>query len=374
MQNSAPKFNGRIVNVDLGRRSYPIYIGSGILTDFGRFFTHNCPSGRAIVITDDNVKPLYADQLLNSLAEQNLESHLVSVFPGESSKQMTVVEHLYDQMFDFAAERSDCVIALGGGVIGDLAGFVAATFKRGLNFVQVPTSLLAMVDSSIGGKTGINHPRGKNMIGAFHQPKMVFADTATLKTLPRRELGCGLAETVKHAIIRDYNFFTTLEQNTEAITTLQKDCLIDLVEHNCQIKAAVVSADEHEAGLRGILNLGHTVGHAIETILKELDFHHGEAVSLGMVAALRLARSRNLIDEQSVQKIILLLQKLQLPTHLQGPINSANLYQAMLHDKKVKHGKINFVLPTGIGSCDFFNDLTEPEIITAVESLTQPAI
>ena len=373
MQRSEPKFEGRIVRVDLGQRSYHIYIGSHILPDFGPFFTLNCPSKRAIVITDDNICPLYADLLLTSLASQNLESHLVSVPPGESSKQMAVVEHLYNKMFDFAAERSDCVIALGGGVIGDLAGFVAATFKRGLNFVQVPTSLLAMVDSSIGGKTGINHPRGKNMIGAFYQPKMVFADTDTLKTLPPRELGCGLAETVKHAIIRDAHFFTSLEQNTQAITTLQKNTLIDLIERNCQIKAAVVSADEHESGLRGILNLGHTVGHAIETTLKNLDFHHGEAVSLGIVAVLRLARTRNLLDEQSAQKIIQLLQKLQLPTHIQGPIISNQLYQAMLQDKKVKHGKINFVLPTGIGSCNFFNDLTEPEILTAVDSLTLPA-
>ncbi|MBN2377014.1 MAG: 3-dehydroquinate synthase [Sedimentisphaerales bacterium] len=373
MHRSDPKFQGRIVHVNLGRRSYPIYIGSHILPDFGPFFTQNCPSKHAIVVTDDNVKPIYAEMLLNSLAEQNLESHLVSVPPGESSKQMAVLEHLYDKMFDFAAERSDCVIALGGGVIGDLAGFLAATFKRGLNFVQVPTSLLAMVDSSIGGKTGINHPRGKNMIGSFYQPKMVFADTDTLKTLPPRELGCGLAETVKHAIIRDAGFFATLEQNTQAVTTLQKNTLIDLVERNCQIKAAVVSADEHEAGLRGILNLGHTVGHAIETTLKNLDFHHGEAVSLGIVAALRLALSRKLLDERSAQKILLLLQKLQLPTHIQGPINSADLYQAMLQDKKVKHGKINFVLPTGIGSCDFINDLSEPEILTAVDSLTQPA-
>jgi 3-dehydroquinate synthase len=391
------KFSGKIVNVDLGERSYPIYVGAGVLGQIGPYFEQHCGQKRAVVITDDNVEPLYGQTVLSSLQDKNLEAHLISVPAGEKTKRMEIVEMLFDRLFDLNVERSDAIIALGGGVIGDLAGFVAATFKRGLNYVQIPTSLLAMVDSSIGGKTGINHPRGKNMIGAFHQPKMVFADINTLKTLPGRELGCGLAETVKHAVIRDAEFFTHISKQTQFILDLDQNLMVDLVVRNCEIKASVVSADERESGLRGILNLGHTIGHAIETVwaVQGGDIHHGEAVALGMVAAGRLAIERGLLTQDDLDRIGTLLASFRLPVRISqsvGPgfakatpgeprptlqempgglreIPVDEMYEAMRQDKKVQSGKIKFVLPKGIGDCVFADDLTEAEIKQAIESL-----
>ena len=256
----------------------------------------------------------------------------------------------------------------------EAAGFIAATFKRGINYIQVPTTLLAMVDSGVGGKAGINLPRGKNMIGAFYQPKFVFTDIETLKTLPRRELGCGLAETVKHAVIRDGNFFEMLEANNRPIIELQSDLLVEIVVRNCRIKAEVVSLDEREANLRGILNYGHTIAHAIETVLTERDFHHGEAVALGMIAAARLATRRSLLKAEQGQRIFNLLKAFDLPTYIAGDLPVEQLYQSMRHDKKIREGKINFVLPTSLGSCTFVNDLTEKEIKNAILSLTQEII
>ncbi|MBN1436098.1 MAG: 3-dehydroquinate synthase [Sedimentisphaerales bacterium] len=358
-----------IVPVELGPRSYPIYVGADILRHLGKVFAQRFPGKRAIIITDENVAPLYAAKAQQTLDAADIRNSLCTVGPGEESKTLTVLEKAYDALFDAQAERSDIVVALGGGVIGDLAGFVAATFKRGLNFIQVPTSLLAMVDSSIGGKTGINHPRGKNMIGAFHQPRLVLADVATLQTLPKRELGCGLAETVKHAIIRDAKFFDFLEANAAAIMQLDQRLITQLVVHNCKIKSAVVAADERESGLRGILNLGHTIGHTFETVLPGHPYHHGEAVSLGTVAALRLAQHRGLMDEPAVQRCIRLLEAFNLPTKLAADVPIDDLYTAMLQDKKVKAGKIVFVLPTQIGDCKFVDDLTVDEIKNAIAEL-----
>ena len=377
MSGLEEQFSGKIVNVDLGERSYPIYIGSGILDQLGPYYVQHCGAKRAIVITDENVEPLYGATVLKSLQDTELEVHLLSVPAGEKSKRMAVVEMLYDRLFDLAVERSDTIIALGGGVIGDLAGFVAATFKRGLNYVQAPTSLLAMVDSSIGGKTGINHPRGKNMIGAFHQPRMVFADVATLKTLPERELGCGLAETVKHGIIRDAQFFGQLERQHQAVLELDRKLMVELVERNCQIKAAVVEADERESGLRGILNCGHTIGHAIETVWAAQggDIHHGEAVSLGMVAAGRMAVQRGLLRQDDLERICKLLAAFRLPAQTElKEMPVVELYEAMRQDKKVQSGKIKFVLPKSIGDCVFVDDLTESEIQQAIQSLASKAL
>jgi len=359
----------KVVTVQLKERSYPIYIGSETLRSLPESFLEHCGRHKAAIITDENVRAIYGQTALDSLAKAGVPAHLITVKPGEKSKSVAVAQKLYDKMFDFEIERSDTIVALGGGVVGDLAGFIAATFKRGLNFVQVPTTLLAMVDSSIGGKTGINHPRGKNMIGAFHQPKMVFADTATLRTLPRRELGCGLAETVKHAVIRDGAFFELLEKQSKSIVDLEPQTIIDLVERNCRIKADVVSADERESGLRGILNFGHTIGHAIETVLPDRDYHHGEAISLGMVAAADLAQKRNLLKADQAVRIVNLLEKFDLPTSFAADVPTKKLCQAMRHDKKVKAGKINFVLPTSLGTCTFVDDLTETEITHAISAL-----
>jgi 3-dehydroquinate synthase len=362
-------FGGEIVRVELGERSYPVYVGTGTLGRVGEYLVLHSGRGKVVVITDENVEPLYGRAVLGSLSNCGIEGYITSVAAGEKSKRMEVVERLYDKMFEYCVERTDTIVALGGGVVGDLAGFVAATFKRGVNYVQVPTTLLAMVDSSIGGKTGINHPRGKNMIGSFYQPKMVFADTNTLETLPKRELGCGLAETVKHAVIKDGEFFDRLEADSGKVMELKQELMVKLVVRNCRIKAAVVSEDEREAGLRGILNYGHTIGHAIETVLKERDYHHGEAVALGMVGAARLAVKRKMLSQEDAQRMVRLLKAFNLPTEIEGEIPAEELYTAMKHDKKVQQGKIKFVLPTGLGSCEFVSDLTEEEIKEAMREL-----
>ncbi len=322
-----------------------------------------------MIITDNNVAIHYLELVTKGLTNKGIEVHSITVKAGEASKCMKVVEDCFDKLFDFNVERSDTVIALGGGVVGDLAGFVAASFKRGVSYIQFPTTLLAMVDSSIGGKTGINHPRGKNMIGAFHQPKLVFCDTKTLDTLPKRELSCGLAETIKHSVIRDKNFFEHLVENREGILSLESELVRQLVKRNCEIKASVVSEDEKESGLRGILNYGHTIGHTFETLLSHMDLHHGEAISRGMVAVTRIAAKRNMISESDSQRIIDLLEAYNLPINFDTALPVDDIYQTMQHDKKVTAGKINFVLPTAIGDCTFKNDLTEEEIKWSIESL-----
>ena len=362
-------FRGKVLSVDLGDRSYPIYVGSSALAQLGSALACHSRSRRAIIITDENVAPHYAQAACDSLAAAGLECQVLAVAPGEQSKSAATAEDLYESLFEHAVERSDTIVALGGGIVGDLAGFIAATFKRGVNYVQAPTSLLAMVDSSIGGKTAINHARGKNMIGVFYQPKMVLADIATLATLPQRELGCGLAETVKHAIIRDGDFFGHLEQHCEDILALDREVMIALVVRNCRIKSDVVSADERESGLRGILNFGHTIGHTFETVLPGHPYHHGEAVSLGMVAELRLALGREMISIQEIERIIRLLESFGLPTNTEHDLPIDDLCVAMKQDKKVKAGKIIFALPTAIGECTFVNDIGEAEIKGAMASL-----
>ncbi len=363
------KFPGKVVPVKLGENSYPIYIGWEVLGKLGGTFVEHSGAKQALVITDENVSGLYGQVVMDSLARAGIRTQLAAVPAGEKSKCSQRLEWLYEKMFDLALERSDAVVALGGGVVGDLAGYAAATFKRGVQFIQVPTTLLAMVDSSIGGKTGINHARGKNMIGAFYQPRMVYADVSSLGTLPRRELGCGLAETVKHAVIRDGMFFELLEKQCQQVLGLDRQLMIELVERNCRIKAEVVSADEKESGLRGILNFGHTIGHTLETVLAQRDYHHGEAVALGMTAACRLAVRRGMLSEEAAGRIVHLLETLALPTSVTNGLPVEELYRAMLQDKKVKGGRIRFVLPTGLGRCTFVDDLTETEIKWAIATL-----
>ena len=362
-------FDGQIVPVPLGPRSYPIYIAAGSLGGLGRAIKYHRKDGKAVIITDRNVGELYGQIALKSAEQEDIPAEIITIPPGEKSKRSAVAEDIYNKLFDYGIERQDTIIALGGGVVGDLAGFAAATFKRGVNYVQVPTSLLAMVDSSVGGKTGINHNRGKNMIGAFYQPKFVFADIETLKTLPARELGCGWAETVKHAVIKDGEFFEQLEQNAESAMKLKPDRLVELVARNCRIKAAVVAADERESSLRGILNFGHTIGHTIETVMADRDFHHGEAVALGMIAAAKLAVKRGLLTTDQAGRITNLLAAFGLATTIEKPIPTDDMYQAMRHDKKNKAGRIRFVLPRGLGRCEFVDDLTEAEIKEAIKSL-----
>ncbi len=353
------KFSGKIVPVELGNRSYPIYIGDNILDNLGECLKYHLGQKKAAIVTDTNVGKLYASRVQQSLENAGIKTCLITVEAGEKSKRQEVLDKLYDQMFDFELERSDSVVALGGGVIGDLAGFAAASFKRGTQFVQVPTSLLAMVDSSVGGKTGINHPRGKNMIGAFYQPSFVYADVATLKTLSPRELSCGLAESVKHGVIRNAEFFEWMEENADLIVKCDSKMMTYLVGENVKVKAGVVAQDEKEGGLRRILNYGHTFGHAVEVLFKvdgENLYHHGEAVSIGIAYANRLAIDREMLTGDDAKRIENLLAAFSLPLvpNMCGhpEVTAEKLDEAMKHDKKVKDGKIVFVLANGIGSCE----------------------
>ena len=335
------------LNVGLGERSYPIHIASGLL---GRadlllpYLQHK----RAAIVTNTTVAPLYLGQL-----QTLLEDHGVSVVPiilpdGEKYKNAETLNLIYDALLSHRCERSTPLIALGGGVIGDMTGFAAATYLRGVPFIQIPTTLLAQVDSSVGGKTGINHPLGKNMIGAFYQPQVVLADIATLDTLPDRELRAGITEVIKYGLIRDLPFFEWLEKHIEQLLARDVDALQYAITHSCRNKAAVVAADERESGERALLNLGHTFGHAIENGMGYGIWLHGEAVAAGIIMAANLSRRLGWIGEADVVRIGNLLERAGLP--IVAPTLGAEKYLELMGlDKKVQDGKIRFVLLKAIG-------------------------
>jgi 3-dehydroquinate synthase len=357
------------VDVALGQRSYQILVGSGLLSDAGRHVAAIIPPGRALVISDATVAALYLDRVAKSLSAAGFTVSTATVPAGEQSKSFDQLSRLCDECFRAGLERRSLIVALGGGVIGDLAGFVAATYLRGLPFVQLPTTLLAQVDSSIGGKTGINLPGGKNLVGAFYQPALVLADVAALATLDDRQFSSGLAEVVKHAMIRDAALFARLEADAAKILARDPATLEEIVARNCAVKAAVVSADEREAGLRAILNYGHTVGHAVEAIASYGVYTHGEAVALGMVAASAIARSRGFLDDAVVVQQNNLLERFGLPTKLRRPLNPDALLEAMRHDKKVLAGRMRLVLPVAIGDTRIVDDVTDDELRAALKCL-----
>jgi 3-dehydroquinate synthase len=348
----------KTVTVNLLDRSYQIQISPGLLAGIADRL-EEMQADKAVIITDNLVYSLYGKPIISSLKKKNIKYKVIKIPVGEEQKKINTVVKMYDKLVDFQLPRDGVVIALGGGVIGDIAGFVAATYMRGVKLVQVPTTLLAQVDSAVGGKTGVNHPRGKNMIGSFYQPKMVIIDVLTLLTLPQKEVETGLAEVVKYGIIEDESFFNFLEKNShllnakafknkKAIPGIMK-VWETIVEESCKIKAKVVSEDEREeTGRRMILNLGHTFGHAFEALTNYSRYRHGEAVSIGLVAASRLAERMKLIKSEQVAKIIGLLKALNLPVTVDNlPVNK--VLESLNIDKKVRQNKINFVVPTAIG-------------------------
>lgn len=340
-----------IIPVPLPQDGYEIHIGTGLLDSLGEGVRAVLPPGRCAILTDDTVAPHYAARVEASLRDAGFDPGVV-VFPhGEGSKTLETVQTLYDGMFELGLDRTAFVVALGGGVCGDMAGFAAATFLRGIPFVQVPTTLLAMVDSSSGGKTGVNHTRGKNLIGAFHQPRRVWIDPLTLNTLPPREFRGGLAEVVKHGVIRDEAYFSLVEQKAEAILALHPACLCDVIAGSCRIKGGVVAADEREAGERAHLNFGHTFAHAYES-LSGYTIPHGEAVAMGMVAACHLAESLHMLETPDTRlRLCALLKTLGLP--VQAPALPPDaLLASMYGDKKTERGRLRFVLPRGIGAVE----------------------
>jgi 3-dehydroquinate synthase len=351
------------IDVRLGQNSYSVYIGTGILSQTGQRLKESGYSGKAVIITNPVVKKLYGNLVKLSLIEAGYKTTILEVPDGEEYKSLESAGKLYQQLAEFGAERSTVILALGGGVIGDLAGFVAATYMRGVPLVQLPTTLLAQCDSSIGGKTAVNHGLLKNEIGAFYQPKMTVADISTLKTLPTEELTGGLAEVIKYAVIKDAQFFVYLEKHLDLIKALDDNVLETIVAKSAQIKVEVVEIDEKDTGLRNILNFGHTVGHAVESVTN-FQVAHGQAVAIGMVAAAKIAAELDILDSGNVVRLKSLLEKAGLTTKL--PLTEVKpVMQAMRYDKKVQSGKIRFVLPRAIGQV-FITDNVSPAIVEKV--------
>jgi 3-dehydroquinate synthase len=357
------------IHVQLGERSYDIAVTSGDIAGLGSFARQRAKGSRAFVVTDEHVIE-HADKVAESLGNAGFEPLLVTLPAGESQKALATASYLYDQLAEARADRKTLVVPVGGGVLGDLAGFVAATWNRGLPLLMVPTTLLAMVDSSVGGKVGINHPRGKNLIGAFHQPVGVWIDTAFLYTLPDREYRSGLAEVVKYGVILDAELFAYLERHAAAVLARDAECIRHIVARSCRLKADVVERDEREEkGLRAVLNYGHTFAHAFETVGGYGAWLHGEAVSAGMVCASRLAECRGLIGADVTERQRRLLQTFGLPiTPQRWPVEE--LLAVMRIDKKAVAGRLRFVLPRRLGEAALFDDVPEKDVRAVLETLS----
>ena len=360
--------NAHAIRVNLASKPYDVHVRPGLLDHLGEQLAPLTASRRAMVLSDSNVSVRFCPALRDSLAKSGITVDAECVIPaGEEHKTLEQVARAYDAFLRARIERNTTVVALGGGVIGDMAGFVAATVLRGVPFVQVPTTLLAMVDASVGGKTGVNHAVGKNLIGAFHQPVVVLADPETLRTLPPRELRGGLAECIKHDVIRDADGFTRLERDIAKALALDVDYLADLVAHNVAIKARVVEADPFEKGERAHLNFGHTFAHAIENV-SNYEYSHGESVALGMAAASHLAVELKMLDDASRKRIVSLIEKAGLPARGLA-LDVDAVVKAMAFDKKVKSGKLRFILPDRIGHVVIRDDVSRELVRDAVESL-----
>lgn len=337
----------KILEVDLGERSYPIYIGTDLI-DQPKLFNACEKSSSIYIVTNTTVAPLYGQRLTKTLETFGKPVRTIVLPDGESYKDWQNLQLIFDDLLKFGADRQTMLVALGGGVIGDMAGFAAASFMRGIRFTQVPTTLLAQVDSSVGGKTGINHPLGKNMIGAFHQPVAVIADLSTLKTLPARELSAGLAEVIKHGAIADAHFLDWIEANSQSLLACDTDAMSHAVLRSCEIKSAVVSADEKEGGIRATLNFGHTFGHAIEAGMGYGEWLHGEAVGCGMVLGADLSSRLQLISKAEAERLTKIIQSMNLP--IVPPKFGADRYLELMQvDKKTESGQIRYVILEKIG-------------------------
>jgi 3-dehydroquinate synthase len=334
------------LNVDLGERSYPIYIGSELLGSAGLIQPH-IRGRQVMVVSNTTVAPLYLDKVLASLDGLRVESVILP--DGEQYKNLEVLNTIYDALLTHRFDRKCTLVALGGGVVGDMTGFAAASYQRGVDFIQIPTTLLAQVDSSVGGKTGVNHPLGKNMIGAFHQPRCVIADTDSLNTLDERQLSAGIAEVIKYGLIDDPEFFDWLEQNMPRLMAREPEALAYAIARSCEDKARVVAADEKEAGSRALLNLGHTFGHAIETGMGYGEWLHGEAIAAGMVMAAELSAHMGWIEPAIVERIRRLISAAALPVRAPSQLSSERFLELMAVDKKVQDGILRLVLMQGLG-------------------------
>lgn len=354
------------VRVELGQRSYPIYIGSDIFSLAGKILKRHVEIAKVMVITNTTVGALYLQKLIEGLNREGLEAYSAVVPDGEEYKTLEWASRLYEVLFDHNMGRDDTIVALGGGVIGDLVGFVAATYKRGLPFLQVPTTLLAQVDASVGGKVAVDHSRGKNMIGAFYQPICVLVNLDVLNTLPAEEIRNGLAEVIKYGIIRDSQLFGYLEENVGALLEYNTDLLRFVVKRSCEIKALVVARDERELGLREILNFGHTLGHAIEAATGYRLCRHGEAVAIGMVCATEMALRLKMSSEKTLMRITELIVRAGLPTRSRNA-SPDEIIKYLRHDKKIRDNRVRFVLPRKIGQVTISDAVPENLIRDVLE-------
>ncbi|GIX06820.1 MAG: 3-dehydroquinate synthase [Candidatus Poribacteria bacterium] len=356
------------IPVRLGDRSYPIVIGQRTLLGLPEALDFVAPSSRIAVVTSPSLYRLYGEALVEALKEAGFQAWWAQTPDGEEHKTLESAARLYDQFVEHRMERRSLVIALGGGVIGDLAGFVAATYMRGVPFLQVPTTLIAQVDSSVGGKVAVDHPRGKNLIGAFYQPRLVWIDVATLLSLPEREYRAGIAEVLRYGVIASPELFQLLEERMEVVLRRDLNVLAQIVAKSCAIKARIVEEDETESGVRATLNYGHTFAHAIEAATGYQRFRHGEAVAIGMVCAAAMALQRGLVSQEFAERQRRILEAAGLPTACPEEVEPHALLEAMRLDKKVSAGKIRFIVPREVGRVEIRDDFTDSEVIAAIRA------
>jgi 3-dehydroquinate synthase len=353
------------IRVELGERSYGIFIGADTLKDLGEKIKGLHPS-RVAVISNPTVHGFYGAVVAGSLKRAGFDASVILIPDGEGYKELLWTYYLFGELLEQRLDRASALIALGGGVIGDITGFVASTYMRGISFVQIPTTLLAQVDSSVGGKTAVNHPLGKNMIGTFYQPRFVWTDINTIKSLPKREFLAGMAEVIKYGVIWDETLFRFLEDNREKILNLDRNALEHIIQRSCEIKAEVVSRDEKEGGLRAILNYGHTIGHALETATGYTTYLHGEAVAIGMYLEARLSSLLGHMDRGEVERVRSLIVAYGLPSEIQPDLDAEGIFSSMRLDKKAVAGRLKFILPEKIGSVKIREVADKARIIESV--------
>jgi 3-dehydroquinate synthase len=356
------------IRVELGDRSYDISIGSNIIGRIGDNLKSFGLSPKISIVSNPTVFSLYGKRVSDSIKKAGFDVITVIIPDGEEYKDLLWVQHIYDELLKHKLDRLSALVALGGGVIGDITGFAASTYMRGISYIQIPTTFLAQVDSSVGGKTGVNHKLGKNMIGTFWQPRLVWIDVETLKTLPRRELLAGFAEVIKYGVILDEGLFDFIETNREKILSLESNSLIHIIKRSCEIKAEIVSKDERESGLRSILNYGHTIGHAIETVTEYKRYLHGEAVAIGMYLEARLSQMLDLINRKQVFRIKDLIDSYGLPSEVPADLDINRIFSSIQLDKKVVAGELKFILPEKIGKVRIYKGITEESIREVLQS------
>lgn len=354
------------VRVNLGDNSYNIKITDSF-SNLAESLEEIKAPNKLLIVTDSNVERLYGEEVLSILKDSGYDAGIYAFKAGEENKNMESILGICGACLEHKLDRKSMIIALGGGVVGDMAGFAAAIYMRGIDFVQIPTTLLSQSDSSVGGKTGIDFMQSKNILGAFHQPKLVYINVSVLKTLPEREFVSGMGEVIKHGIIRDKHFFEFLKENCESIKNLESKCLIKTVKRNCEIKASVVEEDEKENGLRAILNFGHTIGHAVESVL-DFELTHGECVGLGMIAASHIGYKRGLINAEEKERITEIMEMYNFRTRVILPSDD-EIMHFMQNDKKKLGGKLKFVLPKGIGKTTMVTDAKREEICGAISAV-----